>query len=179
VIVSDFVDALIAREGGYVDHPADRGGPTKYGITEQVARAWGYTGDMHDLPIETARAIYVERYWSGPGFQQVSARTSAIAEELLDTGANMGPMVASKMLQRALNALNREATSYPDIPVDGVIGRMTLYALDQFIAARGAAGVTVLLRLLNALQACRYVEIAESRPSQEAFLFGWISNRVS
>ena len=179
MIVSDFVDALIAREGGYVDHPADRGGPTKYGITEQEARANGYIGDMRDLPIETARTIYVERYWSGPGFQQVSARTAAIAEELLDTGANMGPMEASKMLQRALNALNREATAYPDIRVDGVIGRMTLYALDRFIATRGAAGVPVLLRLLNALQACRYVEIAEARPSQEQFVYGWLANRTA
>ena len=27
------IDALIEREGGYVHNPADRGGPTKYGIT--------------------------------------------------------------------------------------------------------------------------------------------------
>ena len=27
------VEALIEREGGYVNHPADKGGPTRYGIT--------------------------------------------------------------------------------------------------------------------------------------------------
>jgi lysozyme family protein len=42
----DLIDALIDREGGYVNHPADRGGPTRYGITEAVARAHGYAGAM-------------------------------------------------------------------------------------------------------------------------------------
>ena len=179
MIVTDVIDALIAREGGYVDHPADRGGPTKYGITEQVARAWGYAGDMRDLPRETAEAIYLERYWTGPGFNQVAARADAIAEELLDTGVNMGPMVASRFLQRALNVLNRGASAYPDVAVDGVIGRMTLYALDRFIAARGREGITVLLKALNSLQGARYVEISEQNPSQEAFTYGWLRERVS
>ena len=40
------IDALIEREGGYVDHPADKGGPTCFGITEAVARAHGYRGAM-------------------------------------------------------------------------------------------------------------------------------------
>lgn len=179
MIVTDVIDALIAREGGYVDHPADRGGPTRFGITEQVARAWGYAGDMRDLPRETAEAIYLERYWTGPGFNQVAARTDAIAEELLDTGVNMGPMVASKFLQRALNVLNRGASAYPDVAVDGVVGRMTLYALDQFIAARGREGIAVLLKALNSLQGARYVEISEQNPSQEAFTYGWLRERVS
>lgn len=179
MIVTDVIDALIALEGGYVDHPADRGGPTRWGITEQVARAWGYAGDMRDLPRETAEAIYLERYWTGPGFNQVAARTDAIAEELLDTGVNMGPMVASKFLQRALNVLNRGASAYPDVAVDGVIGRMTLYALDRFIAARGPEGLKVLLRMLNAQQSVRYIELAEARPSNEEFIFGWELNRVS
>ena len=179
MIVTDVIDALIAREGGYVDHPADRGGPTRWGITEQVARAWGYAGDMQELPRETAEAIYLERYWTGPGFNQVAARTDTIAEELLDTGVNMGPMVASRFLQRALNVLNRGASVYPDVAVDGVIGRMTLHALDRFIAARGPEGLKVLLRMLNAQQSVRYIELAEARPSQEDFEYGWQRERVS
>jgi lysozyme family protein len=48
--IDNLVDALIEREGGYVRHPADRGGPTCFGITEAVARAHGYAGPMRQLP---------------------------------------------------------------------------------------------------------------------------------
>ena len=30
----------VGNEGGYSDHPADRGGKTKYGITESTLRRW-------------------------------------------------------------------------------------------------------------------------------------------
>ena len=53
------IDDLIDREGGYVDHPADRGGRTCFGITEAVARAHGYDGAMRDLPRATAAATNV------------------------------------------------------------------------------------------------------------------------
>ena len=39
--IEQYLDELIKREGGYVNNPADRGGATKYGITEAVARANG------------------------------------------------------------------------------------------------------------------------------------------
>lgn len=45
----EIFDAVLGKEGGYVNHPDDRGGPTKWGITEKVARAHGYRGDMRDL----------------------------------------------------------------------------------------------------------------------------------
>src|SRR4051812_11797343 len=48
--VGGLIEALIDREGGYVDHPADKGGPTCFGITEAVARAQGYSGPMRQLP---------------------------------------------------------------------------------------------------------------------------------
>ena len=52
---------VVLIEGGYSDNPLDSGGKTKYGITEAVARAYGYTGEMRDLPLSVARAIYHER----------------------------------------------------------------------------------------------------------------------
>jgi hypothetical protein len=48
---ADLIDELIAREGGYVAQPADKGGPTRYGISRAVARAHGYAGDMAALPV--------------------------------------------------------------------------------------------------------------------------------
>ena len=177
--VDDYIDALIAREGGYVDHPADRGGPTNWGITEQVARAFGYHGRMQDMPRSLAKSIYLERYWEAPKFNLINEHSAPVAEELLDTGVNMGTGVAARFLQRALNVLNAEGKHYPDIAVDGAIGRVTIAALRAYLGARGKDGHVVLLRALNAQQAVRYIELAEARPSQEAFVHGWLLHRVA
>ena len=173
------IDALIEREGGYSDHPADRGGPTMFGITEAVARAHGYRGAIRDLPQDEAAAIYRRLYWLRPRFDAVAARAPRIAAELFDTGANMGPAVAATFLQRALTALNRSGKDYPDLVPDGRIGEGTLAALDAFIQVRGKSSAeTVLMRALEALQGERYLRLAERRPANEAFLYGWLANRI-
>jgi lysozyme family protein len=179
VEIDDLIDALIEREGGYANHPSDRGGPTKYGITEAVARAHGYAGAMRDLPRDEAAAIYKRLYWLRPRFDQVAKRSGAVAAELFDTGANMGPAVAATFLQRALSALNRDRKDYADLVPDGRIGAATLAALDTFLQLRGkATGENVLLRALDALQGERYIRLAERRPANEAFLYGWLANRI-
>ena len=177
--VDELIDELIEREGGYVHHPADRGGPTRFGITEAVARAHGYGGAMSTLPREEAAAIYRRLYWLRPKFDQVADRAPRVAAELFDTGANMGPAVAATFLQRALTALNRGGKDYPDLVPDGRVGPATLAALDAFLEARGnRGGETVMLRALEALQGERYLRLAEKRPATEAFLYGWLANRI-
>ena len=111
--VDPLIDGLIEREGGYVDHPADKGGPTCFGITEAVARAHGYVGSMRQLPREEAVAIYTRLYWLRPRLDEVGKRSARLAAELFDTGVNMGPAVAATFLQRALTALNRNGRDYP------------------------------------------------------------------
>jgi lysozyme family protein len=177
--VDRLIDGLIEREGGYVANPADKGGPTCFGISEAVARANGYRGPMRQLPREEAAAIYKRLYWLRPRFDEIARRSPRIAAELFDTGANMGPAVAVTFLQRALTALNRGGKDYPDLVPDGRIGERTLAALDSFLNLRGkTSGETVLLRALEALQGERYLRLAERRPANEAFLYGWLANRI-
>ena len=177
--VDALIGALIDREGGYVDHPADKGGPTCFGITEAVARANGFRQPMRKLSREEAAAIYRRLYWLRPRFNDVAMRSGRIAAELFDTGVNMGPAVAITFLQRALTALNRNGRDYADLVPDGRIGPQTLAALDRFLVLRGkASGETVLLRSLEALQGERYLRLAERRPANEAFLYGWLANRI-
>ena len=176
--VEELIHGLIDREGGYVNHPADRGGPTRYGVTEAVARAHKYAGPMSAFPRSQAEAIYKRLYWLRPRFDEVAARAPRIAAELFDTGANMGPGVAATFLQRALTALNRNGSDYLDLVPDGRVGPRTLAALDAFLAVRGDNGETVLLRALEALQGERYLRLAEKRPPNEAFLYGWLANRI-
>lgn len=173
------IDEIIEVEGGYVDDPDDLGGATCWGITEEVAREWGYDGPMQDLPQETAREIYRERYYLGPHFDRVADRSPAIARELTDTGVNMGVGQAGAFLQSALNALNDRGRHYRDITVDGQIGPATLGALGAYLDLRGSEGETVMLCALNALQGARYIELAEARERNEKFVYGWLRSRVA
>jgi lysozyme family protein len=176
--VDELIDRVIAREGGYADHPADRGGATCWGITAAVARAEGYDGPMRAMPRAVAVAIYRHRYWEAPGWPAVASRAPALAAELFDAGVNMGVGTAAIFLQRALNALNRGARDYADVILDGRVGARTLAALDGFLARRGAAGEGVLIKAVQALRGERYLSLAERRPANEAFVYGWLAERI-
>jgi len=176
--IDELIDELIAREGGFVDHPADKGGPTRWGITQSVAHRHGYMGQMADLPRNVAALIYKKQYWRAPAFDKVAQIAPILAEELFDTGVNMGTGTAIGFLQRALNALNRNGADYPDIAVDRTIGTDTLRALEAFLTKRGPAAQGVLTKAIDALQGAHYVRLAEARPAQEAFLYGWLTSRI-
>jgi lysozyme family protein len=177
--IDQLIDEVLAREGGYSNHPADRGGATRWGVTEAVARAHGYRGDMHSFPREDAAQVYRRLYWVKPGFDQVATRAPKVAAELFDTGVNMGPGTATGFLKRTLNALNRGEVDYDDIGTTPIIDAATLAALDAFMTKRGAGGEAILLKALEALQGERYLRLAETRPANEAFLYGWLANRIS
>jgi lysozyme family protein len=172
------IDGLIGREGGYSNHPSDAGGETMWGVTAAVARRHGYAGPMAEMPREIAVEIYLQRYVIDPGFGRVHAVSPRIAEELVDTGVNMGQPVAAAWFQRWLTALNRQGRDYPDLKVDGVIGTKTIEALAAYLAKRGPRGEAVLLTALNCSQGHRYLELSEGRADNEDFLFGWLDARV-
>jgi lysozyme family protein len=101
-------DAIIAeileREGGFVDNPADRGGPTKFGITQATLSAWrGLTvsrADVEELTQAEARRIYQRRYITGPGFGRLAS--PALRSVVVDCGVLHGERNAIRMLQRAM-----------------------------------------------------------------------------
>jgi len=68
---------------------------------------------------------------------------------------------------------------FADLVPDGRIGQRTLDAIGRYFEARGKrGGETVLLRALEALQGERYLRLAERRPANESFLYGWLANRI-
>ncbi|MBE5254531.1 glycoside hydrolase family 108 protein [Mixta mediterraneensis] len=169
----EIFNGILGREGGYVNNPADKGGPTNWGITQDVARAHGYTGDMKSLTRAQALQILEADYWTGPRFDQIASVSGLIAVELTDTGVNMGPAVAAKFLQRSLNVFNNQGKLYPDIVADGQVGPRTISALTAFLSTRKLAGEKVMLKALNSLQGARYIELSEARAANEAFTYGW------
>lgn len=176
--VESLIEDVIGREGGYSNHPADKGGPTRWGVTQTVARANGYQGDMREYPRENAIAVYRRLYWQAPGFDRIAAKAPKIAEELFDTGVNMGPATAIGFFKRALNALNRGGTDFADIGTAPLIDDAAIAALTAYLAKRGEAGEAVLLKAIEALQGERYIALSERRPANEAFVYGWIANRI-
>ena len=108
-------ERLIGHEGGYVDHPNDPGGATRYGVTEHVARAHGYTGHMKEFPLDLAKKIYRTTYWDAVRAEDCPAD---VRFDLFDAAVNSGPAQAVKWIQRAVGVAD-----------DGKIGPKTLLAL--------------------------------------------------
>lgn len=176
--VDKIIDTTIGHEGAYSNNSADRGGATMWGITETVARAHGFKGDMRLLPRATAVNIYEADYWFGPRFDLVQQVSPLIAAELFDTGVNMGPSVPAKFFQRWLNVFNNQQKLYPDLIADGQIGPRTINGLKQYLSARGKDAEKVMVRALNCSQGNRYLELSEGREANETFTYGWLLNRV-
>ena len=168
--IDDILAGVLTNEGGYSNNAADNGGETMFGVTVAVARAAGYSGSMRSLPRETALEIYRHKYVAAPGFALIAGVSMPIAAELVDTGVNMGPPVAGRFLQRALNALTEAV-----LVVDGEVGPATVAALKAFLAKRGAEGERRLILLLNAEQGVRYLDLTEARAANRAFLYGWLA----
>lgn len=116
--LEDRISALIRREGGYVNNPADAGGPTKYGVTQaKLSQALGRPASVADVVSLTevaAREIY-RRDFAAAGLETAP---EAVHELLLDVYANHGPGNFARIVQRSLA-----------VKVDGVFGPKTRAAL--------------------------------------------------
>jgi len=171
---------VLRVEGGYVHHPSDPGGATRYGITEQVARRHGYDGDMRDLPTALAQRIYRDEYWDELRLDKVEAIAGPeVAVQLFEAGVNVGTRRVAQWLQRCLRAFNQRGSTYRDIDVDGIVGPETLKALRSFINFRRIkTGASTLRKGINGLQAAHYITLAERDERFEDFVFGWIAHRI-
>jgi len=156
-------EELIGVEGGYVFDPDDRGGETKYGITK---RSYPHL-DIKSLSLQDAKDIYFKDFWNTPRMSLEDFEYD-LAYELFDTGVNAGMPTARKMLQRALNLLNRVETIYDDLKVDGWIGSSSIGAVRKVKQQK-------LIKVLNGLQFMHYFNIVDDDHSQEKFFAGWIT----
>lgn len=172
------VKHVLGVEGDFSDHPSDRGGKTRWGITEPVARRRGYGGHMKDLPVDFALRIYRADYWDKMNLDLIAAHSEKIAHELFDSGVNCGTGLAQVWLQRVLNVANKRGALYADVRMDGEIGPVTAAALSALLKVRGKDGETVVFRALNGIQSFHYTTLAERDETQEDFWYGWHLNRV-
>lgn len=183
--VTTLVAGVISREvpaGGspYTNDPNDPGGETCWGISVEVARAYGYTGYMQAMTRATAMEIYTKRYWLLPQLDKLDVIVPTVAAKLFDVGVNMGQATAVRFLQRALNDLRQEGKDilFRAVSVDGVLGPLSLQATRIYLAARAELGLQVLLFMIRGQQAVRYMELAEQNVSQLTYEFGWENARA-
>ncbi len=166
----------VGLEGGYVHDPRDRGGATKFGITEKVARENGYTGEMKDLPLELAQSLYRRFYWAPLELDAIAQWDEPAAIRMFDIGVNIGVGAVARFFQRALNVLNRNGSLYAPVIVDGVIRPATLACLAKL---KEDIDKRVLRKMVECEQGMRYIELVEKKPDQAAFIRGWYDKRVA
>jgi lysozyme family protein len=167
------LDDIIRREGRvYTNHPADRGGPTKFGITQATLAGWRgrpvSANEVAALDEEEARQIYRRRYVADPGFETIA--DDRLRALLVDTAVLHGPGRSVRWLQTVLG-----------VTADGAIGPQTRAALAHaganavyyaLVAERGRALVALALSDLETKQF-----LAKHPKVQLRFLRGW-TNRV-
>lgn len=181
--VGAIIDKALAEESGeYTNNAHDAGGPTKWGITQATLSE--YLGrpasilEVQELTRADAWSVLYDRYVKRPRFDQVVKIAPAVGAKLVDAGVNCGQPTVAMWLQRCLNAFSLCGTKYRDVAVDGAVGPGTLAALQAFLAWRGPEGAAVLLEALECLQGDHYIELAEKRPPDADFVYGWIKDRV-
>lgn len=152
----DIIPRILEREGGYVDHPADRGGATNYGITQRVYREWkgNPSADVKGMTKAEAKDIYHAYYWNPCKAEWLP---NSIRDIHFDAAVNHGVARAAKLLQTAAA-----------VTVDGAIGKNTINAANALNPE--------LLKLRYAVARYKfYGEIVQRDRSQTAFIAGWMA----
>lgn len=156
-------------EGGFVNHPSDPGGATKYGISLRFLQQQGEdVGDIDEdgdvdlddilaLTPETAAEIMEANFWTPLQLNKVPPKSALV---VYDTAVNMGTSFARRMAQRALG-----------IQADGIWGPLTW---EKWRTCDDDATARAMLNLRRA----RYVELTRNNPKFYAFQKGWF-NRVA
>jgi len=142
------------NEGGFVDNPADRGGPTNMGITQ---------ADLPGTPIQSltiaqAEAYYSEHYWK-PLYSQIADQD--VANKLFDMGVLFGVGTVVIFLQTCLKLE----------PTDGAFGPNTLEATNE-------ADPASLLVAFKSVLMTHATTIGSTNPTQRQFVKGWW-NRIN
>ena len=172
--VREIAQDIVAREGGYVNDPADPGGPTQHGVTLRTLQALARDvtadgvvdrADLRALTQDQAVEIFLQRYFDRPGLSHLPAPLQA---PVFDMYVNAGVM-AVKILQRVL-----AAQGYT-LRCDGVLGPATLTAVQ-------ANDPQALAELYGVARRAFYYQLADARPASRKYVLrrdggkgGWIT----
>lgn len=151
------VEYVLKNEGGYAGDPHDRGGATKYGISQR-----SYPNlDIKKLNKEDAIKIYYCDYWLRGKFEEI--QDEDVATKFFDLAVNMGSRSATFIVQRALRS-----ACIAIIEEDGIVGSQTLSAINM-------TNPRVLLAAIKSEAAGYYRALVIKDQNQKKFLNGWLA----
>ena len=158
------LDHILQVEGGFVNHPTDPGGATKYGVTQYTLNAYlDRTGadryDVRFLHKSTAREIYKYMYWDPLGFDAIQSDT--VATVIFDQLINQGVGRVPRRVQSVALSLRRNPG-----PVDGIMGPKTIQAVNSCSPYRFNREFLLHSQLY-------YAKIVRDKPQMSAFIVGW------
>ncbi len=162
--IEELAAEIVAREGGFVDDPADPGGATKHGVTIGTMRRLGIdlTGDgkvdaedVRRLTPKRAQAIFIEHYFQRPG---IAALPEPLQASVFDMYVNAG-VHAVKVLQYLLQDMGQ------DLEADGRIGPRTIAAAQSANAEAG----DLLGDAYSIARRNYYYALADQRPASRKY----------
>jgi len=170
-------EKTMKHEGLYSFNIYDSGGETYRGISRKYHPEWrGWTIIDRTKPHINhkeldylVKSFYREHYWN-PNLLDIFPQD--IANEMFDTGVNLGRRAATRFLQQALNFLNKNEQLFPDLVEDGIVGPKTLKALEII---HNRKETKLLLKIMNVLQGNYYLSYMKKSPIQEIFARGWFT----
>lgn len=117
------LDEVLRHEGGYVNHPADPGGATNFGVTQATYNAWRKKKGLAARSVKSIarseiEAIYRNEYWNKIKGDDLPA---GVDLAIFDFAVNSGVSRSSKYTQALVGT-----------PQDGVIGPATLKAIASY-----------------------------------------------
>ena len=161
---------IIKTEGGYVNHPNDKGGPTKYGITQRTLSNWrrqeATIEDVKNLTKDEVFEIYYRRYYLAPN---IITLPDALQPIITDMAVNHGPKKAIELLQEVIKACGLT------IGRDGICGPKTVKAAQELWRL---IGNDMINKIVNRRLAF-YDAIVKANTSQKVFLAGWRNRATS
>lgn len=166
--INKLIPIILKWEGGYVNHPNDKGGPTNMGVTIEIWRKVGYDKngdgdiDVDDLKLLTkddvVNRVLKPHYWNRWKADQI--KNQSIANILVDWVWASGAW-GIKYPQRILGVTD-----------DGVVGPKTLEAINNY------PDQSELFKKLWIRRKQHFEDIVAAKPSQKEFIKGWL-NRLN
>jgi lysozyme family protein len=167
---------VLKHEGGFVNDPNDKGGPTKYGVSLYWLKSQGLTfadvnhdgridiDDIKSLTPELAKVFYKQMWWDKYGYGNIA--NADIATRIFDMAVNMGGIQANKLAQRAATRCGQLCAA------DGVFGPVSFNAIT-------ASSPECWIRQFKDLCAEFYRTLTITHPETSKYLNGWLKRVYS